>query len=134
MVAPAGTIASGASSGPRVLLVGTYQGHAGAYDTIQAAVDVAKPGDWILIGPGDYHENADLSGHTSNIDQGGYGGVLITTPRLHLRGMNRNTVIVDGTNVEAPPVPPTPPIRTSARPAGANSSAATGSWSTAPTG
>jgi len=97
-VAPAGTTASAATSGQRVLLVGTYQGHAGTYRTIQAAVDAAKPGDWILIGPGDYHENADLSGHTSNVDQGGYGGVLITTPGLHLRGMNRNTVIVDGTN------------------------------------
>ena len=30
------------------------------------------------------------------------GGVYITTPNLHLRGMNRNTVVVDGTKPGAP--------------------------------
>src|SRR5438445_353218 len=38
----------------RVLLVGTYHGIPGQFATIQAAVDAAKPNDWILIGPGDY--------------------------------------------------------------------------------
>ena len=32
-----------------VLRVGTYHGIAGQYRTIQAAVDAAKPGDWVLV-------------------------------------------------------------------------------------
>ena len=31
---------------------------AAQFDSIQAAVDAAHPGDWILVGPGDYHERA----------------------------------------------------------------------------
>ena len=38
-----------ASHAPRVLQVGTYRGRKGAYSTIQAAVDAAAPGDWILM-------------------------------------------------------------------------------------
>ena len=38
----------------RVLLVGTYKGIRGQYSSIQSAVDAARPGDWILVGPGDY--------------------------------------------------------------------------------
>ena len=38
----------------RVLRVGSFHGISGQFATIQAAVDAAKPGDWILIGPGDY--------------------------------------------------------------------------------
>ncbi|MFN2545747.1 MAG: hypothetical protein ABR600_14415, partial [Actinomycetota bacterium] len=57
---------------------------------IQAAVDAAHPGDWILIGPGDYRERGSL-------DPEDPAGVLIETDGLHVRGMNRNTVIVDGT-------------------------------------
>ena len=53
---------SSASSGGQVLLVGTFHGHAGGYKTIQSAVDAARPGDWILVAPGDYHEAADESG------------------------------------------------------------------------
>ena len=34
--------------------MGTYKGIAGQYKSIQAAVNAAKPGDWILVGPGDY--------------------------------------------------------------------------------
>ena len=37
--------------------VGTYRGISGQFRTIQAAVDAARPGDWILVAPGDYHEN-----------------------------------------------------------------------------
>ena len=50
---------------PRVLLVGTFHGHAGQYATIQSAVNAARPGDWILVAPGDYHENADTTGPVS---------------------------------------------------------------------
>ena len=47
--------------------------------TIQAAVDKAKPGDLVLIGPGTYNE-----------------AVFVRTERVVIRGTNRNTVILDG--------------------------------------
>jgi hypothetical protein len=72
---------------PAVLQVGSYHGKPGRFASIQAAVDAARPGDWILIAPGDYHE------HGSAV-----AGVWVTTPGLHLRGMDRNHVVVDGTN------------------------------------
>ncbi len=87
---------AGASS-DRVLLVGTFRGHAGRYQSIQSAVRAAQPGDWILVAPGDYHENADGSGGSVDPAHGYAGGVLITTSDIHLRGMNRSGVIVDGT-------------------------------------
>ncbi len=92
---------SASSSSPQghVLLVGTYHGHRGQYSTIQAAVNAARPGDWILVAPGDYHESANTTNPTaSQVSNGEIGGVVITTPNLHLRGMNRNTTIIDGTN------------------------------------
>jgi hypothetical protein len=49
------------------------------FSTIQDAVDAALAGDWILIDAGTYHE-----------------AVTITTPKLHVRGIDRNGVIVDG--------------------------------------
>jgi parallel beta-helix repeat protein len=76
-----------ASGLARVLQVGSYQGKAGGFSTIQAAVNAALPGDWILIAPGTYHEKGSAD-----------AGVLITTPGIHLRGMDRNGVVVDGTN------------------------------------
>ena len=100
------TAASAASS--RVLRVGTYKGVAGQYRSIQAAVNAARPGDWILVAPGDYHEQADHA-HVPTAAQeadGDMGGVLITTPDLHLRGMNRRTVIVDGTLPGSPTCSP----------------------------
>jgi hypothetical protein len=78
----------------RVLLVGSYHGIRGQFKSIQAAVDAAKPGDWILIGPGDYKTR---SWQTPPGGSDFPADVLITKPHLHLRGMNRNTVIVDGT-------------------------------------
>ncbi len=89
---------------PDVLLVGSYDGKKGTFTTIQAAVNASKPGDWILVGPGDYHEQADhLKPPTATqAGNGDMAGVLITTPDIHLRGMNRNSVIVDGTKAGAP--------------------------------
>ncbi len=88
---------------PKVLLVGTYHGKAGGYTTIQAAVNAALPGDWILVAPGDYHETADETGPYGNPDDGAMGGVYIDKSGITLRGMNRNTVIVDGTKAGATP-------------------------------
>jgi len=87
-----------------VLLVGTYDGKAGQFKTIQAAVTAAKAGDWILIGPGDYHETGDLEEPptVAEANEGYMGGVVIETSDLHVRGMNRNSVIVDGTKAGAP--------------------------------
>jgi hypothetical protein len=92
----------GGSSGGAALLVGTFQGHAGKYKSIQAAVNASKPGDWILVAPGDYHETADESGAPIDPTHGDMGGVMITTSDIHLRGMNRSTVIVDGTKAGSP--------------------------------
>jgi hypothetical protein len=80
-----------------VLLVGTYRHRKGGYRSIQAAVDAAKPGDWILVAPGDWHERADHRTKRGPQPDDSPAGVVIATPHLHLRGMNRNTTIVDGT-------------------------------------
>ncbi len=77
-----------------MLLVGSYHGIPGQYRSIQAAVDAAKPNDWILIGPGDYKT---ASGRAPKGAPTMPAGVLLTKAGLYLRGMNRNTVIVDGT-------------------------------------
>ena len=42
-----------------VLLVGTYNGKAGQYTSIQSAANKAQPGDYILVAPGDHHEDYD---------------------------------------------------------------------------
>ncbi|PZS13918.1 MAG: hypothetical protein DLM57_15600 [Pseudonocardiales bacterium] len=55
------------------------------FATIQSAVNAAHPGDWVLVWPGIYHEKAD-----------GSAGVRISTPNIHLRGLDRNLVVVDG--------------------------------------
>ncbi len=65
---------------------GTY------YQTVQSAVDAAKPGDWVLIWPGVYHEKST---------QWPTAGVWIQTPGIHLRGLDRNKVIIDGSNGSA---------------------------------
>ncbi len=86
---------------PRVLRVGTWKGIAGTYASIQAAVDAAKPGDWVLVGPGDWKEVGDETTHKPAAGTPGWG-VTIATPGVHLRGMNRNTVVVDGTKAGTP--------------------------------
>jgi hypothetical protein len=83
-----------------VLRVGTYHGISGQYRSIQAAVNAARPGDWILIGPGDYKTTSSAAPRGASEMP---AGVLITTGGLRLRGMNRNTVIVDGTKPGSPP-------------------------------
>ena len=67
-------------------------------------MNAAQPGDWILIAPGDYHEQADHLNPPSaaDVSLGWYGGVAIHTNDIHLRGMNRNSVVVDGTKPGAP--------------------------------
>jgi hypothetical protein len=94
---------AGSAASPKVLLVGTYHGVKGGYTSIQAAVNAARPGDWILVGPGDYHETADETGPYGNPADGAMGGVYIDKSGITLRGMNRNTVIVDGTKAGAAP-------------------------------
>jgi hypothetical protein len=80
----------------RVLRVGTYHGIRGQYQSLQAAVKAAHAGDWILVGPGDYKTKPSAISHPVGFPKFP-AGVLITKARLHIRGMNRNTVIVDGT-------------------------------------
>lgn len=95
-----------AGTGPQVLLVGSYHGIPGGYTTIRAALAAARPGDWILVGPGDY-KAAPYGGATAG--SGGTpapAGAFITTPGVHLRGMDRNTVIIDGTRPGSPPCSP----------------------------
>src|SRR5215469_10309988 len=57
------------------------------YRTVQGAVDAARSGDWILIYPGVYHEK---SRHWPT------AGVWVQKPGLHIRGLDRNRVIIDG--------------------------------------
>ena len=51
----------------------------GEYDTIQAAVTAAAPGDLVLISPGTYAEAVD-----------------VTTDNLTIRGLDRDGVVLDG--------------------------------------
>jgi hypothetical protein len=86
-----------ALAGARVLRVGTYHGIKGQYKTIEAAVDAAKANDWILVGPGDYKTQSSETPTTGHPASDFPAAILITKPGIYLRGMNRNTVIVDGT-------------------------------------
>jgi hypothetical protein len=88
-------LCSGAGAQASVLRVGTWNGKHGQFKTVQAAVDAAHPGDWILVAPGDYKE----LGKAGAVEP---AGVLITTPNIHLRGMDRNGVVIDGTKPGAP--------------------------------
>jgi hypothetical protein len=96
-------LAGAPGAGARVLLVGKYRGMRGHFRSIQRAVDAAKPGDWILIGPGDYKARADHRAHRGPQPSDTPAGVIISTPRIHIRGMNRNKVIIDGTKPHSAP-------------------------------
>ena len=78
----------------RVLLVGTFQGVPGQYGTVEAAVAAARPGDWILVAPGDYKTTASRAPAAA---PGSPAGVLVQTRDLSIRGMSRNQVVIDGT-------------------------------------
>ena len=57
------------------------------FTTIQAAVEATSKGDWVLIEPGTYTEEVTVTKAHSGI---------------HIRGMNRNTVILDGQHKPKP--------------------------------
>ena len=100
--APAGSGYPAPVAGAHVLRVGTWHGIAGQYTTIQSAVDAAQPGDWILVAPGDYKEAADHRANRGPQPDDTPAGVVISTPNIHLLGMDRNGVVVDGTKPGSP--------------------------------
>ncbi len=71
--APAGTGGGGTGGGPAIRRVPS------TYPTIQQAVDAAHAGDVVLVSPGVYREQ-----------------VTVTTSDITIRGLDRNTTIVDG--------------------------------------
>lgn len=80
-----------------VLRVGTYHGIAGQFTDLQTAIDAAKPGDWILLAPGDYRESATRPIPGAKGDDRAGAAFLVETDNVHIRGMDRNTVMLDGT-------------------------------------
>jgi hypothetical protein len=74
-------VATAVASAATTRVVSKTKSGANIYSTIQGAVNAANPSDWVLIEPGVYDE-----------------AVKVETPGLHIRGMNRNTVILDGQN------------------------------------
>ncbi|MCW3027872.1 MAG: hypothetical protein JWN81_1083, partial [Solirubrobacterales bacterium] len=95
--------AGAAPAAARVLHVGRYNGSTGSYKTIQQAVNAANPGDWILIGPGDYKDAATTVPTGPQGDDRAGAAVLLTKPGVHIRGMDRNGVVLDGTKPGTPP-------------------------------
>jgi hypothetical protein len=95
-LAPAGALARA----PQVLRVGSYHGIPGQFRSIQRAIRAARPYDTILIAPGDWKTTS------WSFPRGAPGefpaAVLIQTPDLTLRGMNRNRVVLDGTRPGTP--------------------------------
>jgi hypothetical protein len=77
--------AASAFAAATVRVVSTTKSGANIYSTIQGAVNAANPNDWVLIEPGEYDES-----------------VRVETPGLKIRGLNRNTVVLDGQHVVAP--------------------------------
>ncbi len=58
------------------------------FHKIQEAVEATKKGAWVLIEPGVYNEEVKVKGKAHD--------------GIHIRGMDRNTVILDGTGLENP--------------------------------
>jgi hypothetical protein len=90
----------------RVLRVGVFNGKKGGCKTIQEAVNAATPGNWILIGPGDYKQSSTQQMPGAVGDDRAGGDIVVTTPNLHIRGMNRNEVMIDGTKPGYPECSP----------------------------
>jgi hypothetical protein len=82
-------------TGPQILRVGTWNGIPGNVNTLNAAIAQLKPGGWILLAPGDYHPSMDYQAAQASSRYP--AAVLVTTPWVHIRGMDRNKVIIDGT-------------------------------------
>ena len=108
LAAKAPVLAGATQTGSSVLLVcngSTKPGPPGTsvFSTVQGAVNAAKSGDWILIWPGVYHEKST---------QWPTAGVWIQKPNLHIRGLDRNGVIIDGSNGTAShPCPSSPALQ-----------------------
>jgi hypothetical protein len=80
---------------PQVLRVGTWNGIAGNEPTLEKAMADLQPGGWLLIGPGDYHPHMDYQAAQAGSEHP--AAILVTQTGAHLRGMDRNQVIIDGT-------------------------------------
>src|SRR5438128_1390998 len=83
-----------------VLTVGKFSGKDGKFKSIQTAIDKAHPGDWVLIGPGDYKEAGTRAASGAAGDAG--AAVLLEKSGVHIRGMDRNGVLLDGTKPGTP--------------------------------
>ena len=83
LASAAGAWGGGGGGGGQVNIVrqGEYPAKPHYYKTIQAAVNASKSGDWVLIEPGVYTEEVKVTSAHSGI---------------WIRGMNRNTVVIDG--------------------------------------
>jgi hypothetical protein len=90
------------TKGTLVLRVGSFNGQQGQCATIQEAVNAVEPGGWILIGPGDYKQSEYQPILGAYGDDKAGADILITTPNIHVRGMDRNTVVIDGTKPGTP--------------------------------
>ncbi len=95
--APAQAASSHCTSKQKVLRVGSWEGRKGQCKTIQEAVANVAAGGWVLIGPGDYKQSSSQHVTGGYADERAGAAVVVTTPNIHIRGMNRNTVVLDGT-------------------------------------
>jgi hypothetical protein len=93
-------LATAAPATAAVLTVGTFNGKAGKFKSIEAAVEKARSGDWVLIAPGDYKEAGTKAASGAPTDAG--AAVLIEKSGIHIRGMDRNGAVLDGTKPGTP--------------------------------
>ena len=95
LLAAFGLTLPSAAAPSQVLRVGTWHGIPGNEPTIEAAMAALQPGGWVLIAPGDYHPAMDYqpAQATSRYP----AAVLDSVANTHVRGMDRNGVIIDGT-------------------------------------